>query len=38
MSAFYPEEPKKLDIISHLEELRRRILFCLLGLVAAVRS
>ncbi|MBD3379680.1 MAG: twin-arginine translocase subunit TatC [Candidatus Omnitrophica bacterium] len=29
MSAFYPEESKKLDILSHLEELRRRILFSL---------
>jgi len=29
MSPLYPEETKKLDVISHLEELRRRILFCL---------
>jgi sec-independent protein translocase protein TatC len=29
MNAFYPKETKKLDVISHLEELRRRILFCL---------
>ncbi len=29
MSALYPEEPKKLDIITHLEELRRRILVSL---------
>ena len=33
MSPFYPEETKKLDIISHLDELRRRILWCLLALV-----
>jgi sec-independent protein translocase protein TatC len=30
MSPLYPAEPKKLDIISHLEELRKRILFSLL--------
>ncbi|RKY42781.1 MAG: twin-arginine translocase subunit TatC [Candidatus Makaraimicrobium thalassicum] len=35
MSPFYLEETKKLDVVSHLEELRRRILFCLLALVAA---
>ena len=29
MNAIYPEETKKLDIISHLEELRKRILYCL---------
>ena len=33
MSPFHPEEPKKLDIIGHLEELRERILFCLAALV-----
>ena len=39
MSAFYPEETKKLDVISHLEELRRRILFCLVFfLVAGILS
>lgn len=35
MNPFYPEETKKLDVISHLEELRRRILGCLLVLVLA---
>jgi sec-independent protein translocase protein TatC len=35
MSSFYPEESKKLDIISHLEELRKRILFCLVILLVA---
>jgi len=35
MSPFYPEETKKLDVISHLEELRRRILGCLLVLAIA---
>jgi sec-independent protein translocase protein TatC len=35
MNAFYPEETKKLDVISHLEELRRRILFCLAAFVIA---
>ncbi|MFH1552013.1 MAG: twin-arginine translocase subunit TatC [Candidatus Omnitrophota bacterium] len=35
MSPLYPEETKKLDVISHLEELRRRILWCLLVLVLA---
>jgi sec-independent protein translocase protein TatC len=29
MNAFYPEETKKIDVVSHLEELRRRILICL---------
>ncbi|MCK4851784.1 MAG: twin-arginine translocase subunit TatC [Candidatus Omnitrophica bacterium] len=29
MSAFCPEEPKKLDIVSHLEEFRKRILISL---------
>ena len=33
MDSIYPEENRKLDIISHLEELRRRILWCLLVLV-----
>lgn len=33
MSAFYREEPKKLDVVSHLEELRRRILISL-GILA----
>ena len=33
MSPFYPEETKKLDIISHLDEFRRRILYCLLAVV-----
>ncbi|MEA3489160.1 MAG: twin-arginine translocase subunit TatC [Candidatus Omnitrophota bacterium] len=35
MSSLYPEETKKLDVITHLEELRRRILYCLLVLVIA---
>ncbi|MFC1548642.1 twin-arginine translocase subunit TatC [Candidatus Omnitrophota bacterium] len=35
MSPIYPEEHKKLDVISHLEELRRRILICLMFLLAA---
>ncbi len=35
MSSFYPEESKRLDVISHLEELRRRILVCLLVLAVA---
>ncbi|MGB2599398.1 MAG: twin-arginine translocase subunit TatC [Candidatus Omnitrophota bacterium] len=39
MSAFYPEETKKLDVISHLEELRKRILFCLVAfLIASIFS
>ncbi len=38
MSPFYPEETKKLDIISHLDELRRRILYCLLALVIATAA
>jgi len=33
MSPVYPRETKKLHIISHLEEIRRRILVCLLALV-----
>ena len=35
MSPFYPEEKKKLDIVGHLEELRRRILYSLLVLAIA---
>jgi len=35
MSAFYQEELKKLDVVSHLEELRRRILVSL-GVLAVV--
>jgi sec-independent protein translocase protein TatC len=35
MSAFYQEEKKKLDIVSHLEELRKRILICLAVFVVA---
>ncbi|MGD2278734.1 MAG: twin-arginine translocase subunit TatC [Candidatus Omnitrophota bacterium] len=35
MSAFYPEETKKLDVVSHLEELRKRILICLAVFAAA---
>jgi len=35
MSPLYPEESKRLDVITHLEELRRRILYCLLVLAAA---
>jgi sec-independent protein translocase protein TatC len=39
MSPLYPEETKKLDVISHLEELRRRMLFCLaFFLIAGVLS
>ncbi|MFH1411911.1 MAG: twin-arginine translocase subunit TatC [Candidatus Omnitrophota bacterium] len=34
MSPLYPEESKKLDVISHLEELRKRILWCV-GIIAA---
>ncbi len=33
MSAFYQEELKKLDVVTHLEELRRRILVSLVVLV-----
>ena len=33
MSPIYPEERKKLDVITHLEELRKRILICLAALV-----
>ncbi|MFH1877255.1 MAG: twin-arginine translocase subunit TatC [Candidatus Omnitrophota bacterium] len=29
MNALYPAEAKKIDVISHLEELRRRILYCI---------
>jgi sec-independent protein translocase protein TatC len=29
MSALYPEETKKLNVVAHLEEMRRRILLCL---------
>lgn len=28
MSALFPGEPKKLDVLTHLEEVRKRILFC----------
>lgn len=35
MNGLYPEESKKLDVIGHLEELRRRILVCLAVLVSA---
>ena len=35
MTAFYPEETKKLDVVSHLEELRKRILICLAVFAAA---
>lgn len=35
MSIFYREEPKKLDVVGHLEELRRRILISLGILTAA---
>ncbi|MGB2879398.1 MAG: twin-arginine translocase subunit TatC [Candidatus Omnitrophota bacterium] len=35
MSALYPEETKKLDVVSHLEELRKRILFCLAAFLIA---
>lgn len=34
MEPVYQEESKKLDLIGHLEELRRRILFCLIALTA----
>ncbi|MDP8259087.1 MAG: twin-arginine translocase subunit TatC [Candidatus Aadella gelida] len=33
MSPVYPEESKRLDVISHLEELRRRILWSLAAIV-----
>ena len=33
MSSLYPEESRKLDVIGHLEEFRRRILLSLLVLV-----
>ncbi len=38
MTPLYAEETKKLDVITHLEELRRRILWCLavLGLAAII--
>jgi sec-independent protein translocase protein TatC len=32
MTGFYPEESRRLDVIGHLEELRRRLLICLLAL------
>jgi sec-independent protein translocase protein TatC len=32
MSGFYPEESRRLDVIGHLEELRRRLLICLSAL------
>ncbi|MBD3427309.1 MAG: twin-arginine translocase subunit TatC [Candidatus Omnitrophica bacterium] len=35
MTPIYPEERKKLDVIGHLEELRKRILICLAALVIA---
>lgn len=35
MSPFHPEEPGRLDVIGHLEELRGRILWCLSALVLA---
>ncbi|MFH1665564.1 MAG: twin-arginine translocase subunit TatC [Candidatus Omnitrophota bacterium] len=35
MNDLYPEEPKKLNVIGHLEEMRRRILFYLAFLVLA---
>ena len=35
MSPFYPQETKKLDVIGHLEELRKRILFSLIVICIA---
>jgi len=35
MSPVYLEETKKLDVLSHLEELRRRILYCLAAFICA---
>jgi sec-independent protein translocase protein TatC len=35
MTPLYQEEYKKLDVITHLEELRKRILYCLAALVVA---
>jgi sec-independent protein translocase protein TatC len=33
VSELYPEESQKLDVVGHLEELRRRLLICLAVLV-----
>ncbi|NQT33517.1 MAG: twin-arginine translocase subunit TatC [Candidatus Omnitrophica bacterium] len=35
MSSLHSEETKKIDVISHLEEVRRRVLFCVIVLVLA---
>ncbi len=35
MTPLYQEEHKKLDVITHLEELRKRILYCLAALAVA---
>jgi sec-independent protein translocase protein TatC len=35
MTPLYQEEHKKLDVITHLEELRKRILYCLAALTVA---
>ena len=35
MGPFYPEDRKRLNIIEHLEELRKRILFCLVFIAIA---